>query len=188
MLADGIVEAFRIQAEFCGKFGSAFYAELLARAAEDIERGGPLARALDGWTGNPIPDALVLRLAGAVHRLVLDGEAPALARHYPSVGGTPDWPAAWEAFRAVVDARIDVVRAALDRKNMLRGKGSGIGTDNPLAIPDPGPNQQLAETDIYPALSAIKEVTGMSFDKGEKDMKTWYVWWNREGTKFAFKD
>jgi len=76
----------------------------------------------------------------------------------------------------------------LDRKNALRGKGSGIGTDNPLAIPDPGPNQQIAETDSYPALSAIKEVTGVSFDKSEKDMKTWYVWWNREGTKFAFKD
>jgi hypothetical protein len=77
---------------------------------------------------------------------------------------------------------------ALDRKNQLRGKGAGIGTDNPLAMPDPGPNQQLPETEIYPALSAIKEVTGMGFDKGEKDMKTWYVWWNREGTKFAFKD
>lgn len=76
----------------------------------------------------------------------------------------------------------------LDKKNPLRGRGAGIGTENPLALPDPGPNEQLAETDNYPVLSAVKEVTGQSFDKGEKDMKYWYVWWNREGTKFAFKD
>ncbi len=76
----------------------------------------------------------------------------------------------------------------LDRKNKLRGKGMGIGTDNPIGMPDPGPDLQIAETDSYPALSAVKEVTGVSFDKGEKDMKTWFVWWNKEGTKFAFKD
>jgi hypothetical protein len=115
MLADGIVEAFRLQGEFCGKFGSPLYAELLARAAEDIERGGPLAQLLDGWTGNPIPDALVLRLMGAVHRLVLDGAAPELARYYPSAGGVPESPAMWQAFQDIVTTRGDVLRPALDR-------------------------------------------------------------------------
>jgi hypothetical protein len=116
MLAPGTIEAFRLQAEFCGAFGSPLYAELLARAADDIERGGPLARVLDGWSGNPIPDALVLRLMGAVHRRVLAGEEPALARYYPSTGGTPEWPAAWEAFRSVVEARAAALRPALDRQ------------------------------------------------------------------------
>ena len=116
MLALGTIEAFRLQAEFCGSFGSPLYAELLARAADDIERGGPLARVLDGWTGNPIPDALVLRLMGAVHHRVLAGEEPTLARYYPSVGGTPEWPAAWTAFRTVVDARPDALRPALERQ------------------------------------------------------------------------
>ena len=115
MLEQGIVEAFRLQAEFCGKMGSPLYAELLARAADDIERGGPVARVLDGWTGNPIPDAVMLRLAGAVHRLVLDGAVPELARHYPSAGGAPTWPAAWTAFEDVVAAHAAELRAALDR-------------------------------------------------------------------------
>lgn len=64
MLTRGIVEAFRLQAEFCARFGSPLYAELLQRAADDVERGGPVARVVDGWTGNPVSDALVLRLLG----------------------------------------------------------------------------------------------------------------------------
>jgi hypothetical protein len=115
MLADGTLEAFRLQGEFCAKMGSPFYGDLLARAADDIERAGPVARVLDGWTGNPIPDALVLRLMGAVHRLVLDGGAPELARYYPSAGGTPQWPAAWEAFARIVDTHADELRPALAR-------------------------------------------------------------------------
>jgi len=115
MVAAGVLEAFRLQAEFCASFGSPLYAQLLARAAEDIEQGGPVARLLDGWTGNPIPDALVLRLMGGVHRLVLDGAAPELARFYPSAGGTPAWPALWAAFEGVVEAHAATLRPALDR-------------------------------------------------------------------------
>jgi hypothetical protein len=115
MLADGIVEAFRLQAQFCASMGSPLYAELLTRSADDVERGGPVAQVLDGWSGKPVPDAVVLRLLGAVHRLVLDGTVPELARHYPSAGGTPTWPAAWEAFLRVVESHAPVLRAALER-------------------------------------------------------------------------
>lgn len=116
MLADGTVEAFRLQAQFCPSYGSPLYGDLLARAAEDIEAGGPIAALLDGWQGRPTPDALPLRLMGGVHRLVLDGAAPQLAAHYPSAGGTPRGAATWKAFRAVVAAHGDVLRAALDRQ------------------------------------------------------------------------
>lgn len=116
MVAPGVLEAFRLQAQFCATFGSPLYAELLARAADDIEQGGPVASVLDGWTGNPIPDAVVLRLMGAVHYLVLAGAAPDLARFYPSADGAPAWPAAWEAFRHVVDAHAPALRSALDRQ------------------------------------------------------------------------
>ena len=116
MLAPGTLEAFKLQSDFCAKFGSPLYAELLARAAQDIERGGPVARVLDGWVGNPIPDALVLRLTGAVHHLVLSGAAPELARYYPSVGGHPEWPAVWDAFLRVVDHQFATIRTALGRQ------------------------------------------------------------------------
>ncbi len=115
MSAPGVLEAFRLQAEFCASFGSPLYATLLARAAEDIERGGPIARILAGWSGNPFPDALPLRLMGGVHRLALDGAAPALARFYPSAGGNAERPGVWAAFLATVEANASELRSALDR-------------------------------------------------------------------------
>jgi len=130
MLAPGVLEAFRLQAEFCATFGSPLYAQLLAHAAADIERGGPVAQVLDGWTGNPIPDALVLRLMGGVHRLVLDGAAPELARFYPSAGGKPEWPAVWAAFRRVVEEHAATLRPALDRQvqtNEVRRSAALLG-------------------------------------------------------------
>jgi hypothetical protein len=52
---------------------------------------------------------------GAVHRLVLEGRAPALAPFYPSVGGTADPAAAWPALRALVGDARDALRAGLLR-------------------------------------------------------------------------
>jgi hypothetical protein len=116
MLAEGVVEAFRLQAEFSPRFGSPLYAELLTRAADDLVAGGPVARVLDGWEGRPVPDAVALRLMGGVHRLVLDGEAPELASYYPSVGGTPKWPQTWDAFLHVVTQHAERLRDALQRQ------------------------------------------------------------------------
>jgi hypothetical protein len=49
---------------------------------------------------------------GAVHRLVLSGEAPALAEHYPSAGGEPR--NAWPAFLDVVRDRRDELRELVE--------------------------------------------------------------------------
>ena len=76
-----------------------------------------------------------------------------------------------------------------DSKNRIRGKGTGIGSDNPLGVQDGiQPDYGAPETDLYPVLSAVKEITGQTFDKNEKDMKTWIAWWKADGTKFVFKD
>jgi hypothetical protein len=104
---------FREQAEGCGRLGSPLYAGLLARAGDDIDRGGVVAKALAGHEADSGPSALALRLAGAVHRLVLTGRAPELAEYYPSVGGVADADAAWRAFRHVVADRPDEIRALL---------------------------------------------------------------------------
>jgi hypothetical protein len=50
----------------------------------------------------------------AVHRLVLTGNAPALARHYPSAGGE-DAGDAWPAFHDVLSAHEETVRAGVAR-------------------------------------------------------------------------
>jgi hypothetical protein len=110
-----IVTAFKLQSEWCHKLGSPLYGELLEHASSDLAAGGPIARVISGWSGNPIPDALALRLMGAVHALVLAGGAPDLARFYPSAGGAPRWPDAWETFIDTVDRNVDSLRAALAR-------------------------------------------------------------------------
>jgi len=113
---EDISTAFRIQAQWCERLGSPLYGQLLEQAAADVDDGGPFARWMEGWEGRPIQDALVLRAMGAVHRLVLNGEAPQLAAHYPSTGGEPRWPAVWEALRALVESRMDELRAALGER------------------------------------------------------------------------
>ena len=56
---------------------------------------------LRGHEEDPTESALALRLMGAVHRLVLRGDAPELAAQYPSAGGRPQDP--WPAFQAVLE-------------------------------------------------------------------------------------
>ncbi len=107
----------RRQAAACGDIGSPMYEALLSFAADDYAAGGPVAELLRGWTLDPGPAALALRIAGTVHRFALAGEAPDLARFYPSVAGDAAEPfdpgAAWVAFRDVVVSRSDEVRAGL---------------------------------------------------------------------------
>ncbi|GGA05440.1 hypothetical protein GCM10011408_27990 [Dyella caseinilytica] len=52
-----------------------------------MREGDPSLQAVATWQGDPMNDALPLRVAGALHALVLDGSAPELARHYPGGNG-----------------------------------------------------------------------------------------------------
>jgi hypothetical protein len=74
---------FRDQAAACARLGSPFTAALLELVAERLDAAGPLGRALLSWPGDPKADALALRLAAALHALVLSGLAPDLAAIYP---------------------------------------------------------------------------------------------------------
>ena len=91
---------------------SPLYIELMRAGADDIDRGGEVAVLFDGI---PLPPGSVpqLRLLGALHRVVLAGQAPELARFYPSAGG--DRPAAgvWPAALAAIRANRDEVRERL---------------------------------------------------------------------------
>src|SRR5688572_6279451 len=94
----------RDQEASCAEMGSPLYAGLLAHAARDVEGGGPVLRVLTPHVAPGRGNALALRFLAAVHRMVLTGQAEALARHYPSAGGTADVEAAWSALRALLAA------------------------------------------------------------------------------------
>lgn len=91
MSAPSLPARLRRQAAHCAGLGSPLYADLLERFAQDAEAGGPgsaVAEVLRGAEG-PVGSVVGLRLLAALHRLVLTGRAPALAVHYPTVGGRP---------------------------------------------------------------------------------------------------
>src|SRR3954452_7878849 len=90
-----LVKLFRGQAGWCAKLGSPLYADLIARAADDLEACGPVWRTVEPYADRPYNFAHHLRMMGALHRMALTGAAPGLAAHYPSCGGDGDADAAW---------------------------------------------------------------------------------------------
>jgi hypothetical protein len=112
-----LVGHLRRHAIACRTLGSPIYAALMVHAADDLAADGPVAAVLAGHDEDPVPAALAMRLVGAVHRLALAGEAPALGRFYPSVAGDAverfDAGRAWAAFRAVLVEHPAEIRAGL---------------------------------------------------------------------------
>jgi hypothetical protein len=101
-------QLLRFQAKACGHLGSPLYRDLLDRAAEDVVAGGPVWEVLRGHENDPGGSALVLRLMGAVHRLVLAGELRELGELYADPGR--DSRATWEAFAAALSERTEELR------------------------------------------------------------------------------
>jgi hypothetical protein len=93
---------------------SPLYAELMAAAADDLDRGGVVARL---FAGLPVPRGSVpqLRLMAALHELVLAGSVPELARFYPSAGGDSPPQGAWPEVRAALNDHFDWIRRRLPR-------------------------------------------------------------------------
>lgn len=92
----------RFQANACDYLGSPLYRDLLNRATEDVRAGGPVWDVLRGHEHDPQGSALVLRMMGAVNRLVLGGRLPELAAFYADPDRDPD--ATWRAFAAALAA------------------------------------------------------------------------------------
>lgn len=104
--------AFQRAAFDLRSLASPLYAAVLDAVIADVQRAGPCARVFEQQPPglDPIPDAVVLRFLGALHRLVLTGRAPALARWFPTAGGR---------FRPGDDPGPDVVAAVEDHEPEL---------------------------------------------------------------------
>jgi hypothetical protein len=97
-----LAQAMREQAGWCERLGSPFYCSLLSRIADDVEGSGVCWGLLKANADDPERFKLPLRFLAAIHRLVLEGKLPELARHYASAGGTGDAEAAWGALPDVL--------------------------------------------------------------------------------------
>lgn len=87
---------------------------LLRGAAADAAGGGVVADLFAGRAG-PVGSVPALRLLAALHRAVLAREAPELALHYPTAGGTAGPAGAWDAARRLLTGRFDLVAAYVGR-------------------------------------------------------------------------
>ena len=81
--AGAVREGFREQARWCERLGSPFTARLCAALAETLDPGTTIGARVLAWPGDPMADALALRLCGGLHALVRSGDAPSLAELYP---------------------------------------------------------------------------------------------------------
>ena len=85
-IPDVIRKAFRMQAAGCDALGSPFTARLSRLFDERLAPTNAVAEHILNWPGDPLPtaDSVPLRIAGALHALVLEGRAESLTAAYPA--------------------------------------------------------------------------------------------------------
>lgn len=88
---DQILRAMEKQIAFCHAAGAPFTANIIEVIRDNVVAGGALAPLVVPWHGNPLGDALPLRITGALHLMVRTARAHGLARYYPGHGN-----AAWD--------------------------------------------------------------------------------------------
>ena len=104
---EAVLDAFAKQIGWCDSLGSPFTARLLTILRDDIAAGGASAGLARGWPGDPVADALALRMAAALHALALTDAAPALAASFPPSAPT------MEQLRAVVLGAVSGARTPI---------------------------------------------------------------------------
>ncbi|MCI9889300.1 DUF2332 domain-containing protein [Micrococcales bacterium 31B] len=133
-----IRQLLREQSDTCARLGSPIYSGILRRLALDTAdapvdeqsvTADPVLRVLGPHRAAVASEMIPLRLLAAVHRIVLAGNAPDLARFFPSMGG--DLYAGggpmecWQAFVDVLKHRFDEVRAGLEYFPQTNETGRG---------------------------------------------------------------
>lgn len=105
-------EAFERQAVACAELGSPFMARLMTLCAGRLPGSGRVGERLIGWPGDIGPGgaSLPLRLAGALHALVLAGDTRLAAAYPPQ---EVDDARLWAAVEATLEQRAEDILAWL---------------------------------------------------------------------------
>lgn len=114
-MTDTVREAFFEQGRACERLGSPFMARLMPLIGQRLDAATPVGAACLGWQGDPGPagHSVPLRLAGALHGLVLDGSAPGLAAVYPPQEASDA--ALWSAVAEALERHSARILAWLER-------------------------------------------------------------------------
>lgn len=97
---------FATQSRWCEAMAAPFMARLCSLIPDALDRGTVTGARLLDWPGDPIADALPMRLTGGLNALVRRGRLPELAAHYPPHPPGPDLAAALAAAIRDADAEL----------------------------------------------------------------------------------
>jgi len=108
-------DALESQAQSCRALGSPLTARVLHLMAANLRPGSALSDRLWHWPGDigPSKASVPLRLAGGLHALVLNGQAPELARAYDQHEAVSD-SRFWRILAAVLDSHAGFLMRWLD--------------------------------------------------------------------------
>lgn len=81
-MTQSIRDAFQLQAKYCHVAGSALTAEVVAALGDILDHSTRTGARILDWAGDPIVDALPLRIAGGLHALARSGKEDLLTRYY----------------------------------------------------------------------------------------------------------
>jgi len=137
-MSEAVRAAFTIQADWCRRLGGPFTARLCDRLAVVLDRSTATGAAVLSWQGDPVADALALRVAGGLNFLVRNGALSELATHYPPHDAGDD---------AALDAEL---HAALAQDALL-----------PWLVSAPQTNEVARSGILMPGLSTIAAATGL---------------------------
>ncbi|MEQ8818501.1 MAG: DUF2332 family protein [Thalassobaculum sp.] len=107
-----IAQAFDRQAAACHDLGSPFNALLCETLRTHLSAESRFGRRVHDWPGQPVEDALALRVCGGLHALSRSGRCPTLAAAYPPA--EPDTGRLREAVEAALDGHDDFLCDWLD--------------------------------------------------------------------------
>ncbi|NKX44041.1 DUF2332 family protein [Roseicyclus persicicus] len=150
-----IAGAFAAQGRACAGLGSPFMGRLMALLAERLRPTSAVAQRVLDWPGDVTSNgqSVPLRLAGALHGLVIDGSDAALAAAYPPHAVDDDTLfAAVEAAMARHEARLMVWLDQAPQTNEVRRAGALI----------PAIWQALAVFDLPVVLSELGASAGLN--------------------------
>lgn len=146
------IDAFQQQAAACDSLGSPFMARLMTLMAQELPAlDADVARRVLDWPGDPGTrgDAVPLRLAAALHALVLDGRDPALAQIWRQPAQHGDG-ALWSAVAAALRTERDFILDWLERPPQTNEVGRSAPLiavarwlDQPLVLSEPGASAGL---------------------------------------------
>jgi len=133
-MSPALLEAIRWQRAGFRALGCPFYDALCAELALDVEADGPVARVLAPYADASVEAAYVLRLLGGLHRMVLSGDAPAVAAHFPSTEGDGDARAAMVGMRELFTEPPAAVLDAMTRPPQTNEVGRSVALASGMLV------------------------------------------------------